>query len=224
VHVVQPRWLVEAPEPLRAPVNHAWAAKIVLPQLLPGYDIYFWFDADGWVQGERFFERYVEVARTGAVALVVEDEPVYPFDWRITKWDLGNLILSFGFWRGLRGYRKRVNAGFFAASVRSSLWDCWRRRYEEAIRRANKMTIDQHALKVALALDGVPMVDLGGAFNWICSRARPMYDAERRLFCVPYEPFEPIAVMHLAGTSKQVEYDIQCVDGGTIRRGLLFET
>lgn len=220
--VRRPEWCLDVPEELRVPVNHAWASKTVLPQLVPGYDIYFWFDADGWAQGDRFFGAYIEAARQGKVAVVQEDDDVYAFDWRIFKWDFGNLAWMVGPWRGWRCYRLRVNAGFVAARADSRLWSCWRKRLEEGARRTRKLSVDQHALKAAIVLDGVDMVDLGGAFNWICSRARPMFDVERGLFCLPYEPFEPIAILHLAGNSKQVEYDVRCVGGGTARKALLF--
>lgn len=221
--VQRPEWCLDVPEELKVvPLNHAWASKTVLPQLVPGYDIYLWFDSDGWVQGDRFFGAYIEAARQGKVAVVKEDDDVYPFDWRIFKWDFGNALLMVGPRRAWRCYRVQVNCGFVAARADSRLWACWKRRLEEGAWRTRKLSVDQHALRAAIALDGVDILNLGGAFNWICSRARPVFDVDRGLFCVPYEPYEPIAIMHLAGNSKRVEYEVQCVGGGTVRKALLF--
>jgi hypothetical protein len=221
--VIVPDWVVNVPAHLRVPRNHAFAVRCALPKVIPGYDVYFWFDSDGWVQTDEFFEGYLKVARRGELAIVREEEPVYPFDWKIAKWDLGNQIRCSGLLRGLQVYRTPfINAGFYAARNTSPLWSRWQCRYEAGVQRSGKIVLDQHSLKAAIALDKVAVGYLGGTYNWICSRARPLFDTDRGLFCVPYHPFEPIAIMHLAGTSKQVEYEVDCLGGGKLRKTLLF--
>ena len=223
VRVIVPQWPFEPPADIARRRDLAFAVRPYLPSVVPGYQVYMWFDGDAWVQDERFFDAYVQPARAGRLAIVNEKEPVYRFDWRVTRWNLGNMLLAFGIVNGLRMYfSPQVNAGVFALHHDSPVWSIWARRYREAVARARKMNMDQHALLAATALDRVPVEYLTGAYNWICSRARPVFDTASARFCLPRAPHEPIAVMHLAGPSKTDVYEIETVGGGHVQGQLTF--
>ena len=223
VTVVDPAWKADVPIHLRTKRNLAFATRCTIPQVVPGYDIYVWFDSDSWVQDDRFIEPFLAAARRKHLAIVREDQKPYPFDWRLIKWNLGNQILGFGPVHGVQTFRSPfINSGVFAVGGKHRLWDAWRLRFEKAVARSGKIIMDQHSLRATILLDAIPTEYLPSRYNWICSRVQPFFDCERNLFCLPYAPYESIAVMHLAGQAKKVEYDLPCVGGGSIRKKLLF--
>ena len=112
VRIMTPEWIVDLPAPLQTRRNLAVGIRCALPRVVPGYDIYLWFDCDGWVQDDKFYERYVDIARRGALAIVKEREPAYRFDPALLRWTLGNFVLGLGLWRGLRCFLSPpINAG-----------------------------------------------------------------------------------------------------------------
>lgn len=225
VEVVSPDWVVDVPAQHRTVRNLAFGVRCALPTVVPGYDIYFWFDCDSWVQNESFYHAYLQIARRNALAIAREDQKWYPFDWRLIRWNLGNQILGFGVLKGLRVYQSPfVNSGFFAVRGDHRLWSCWRERFEAAVHKSGRIIMDQHSLRACIVLDEIPVEYLDGEYNWICSRLQPVFDEENGLFCLPYPPNRPISIMHLAGQSKQVEYDLRCIGGGMTRKSLLFSS
>lgn len=222
--VVRPWWCFDVPRKFAdTPHNHAYGARCYLPTLVPGYDIYFWVDADAWVQDDRFYESFVGPARQGQLAIVHEKEPVYPHEWKLIRWSLGNMVLGYGPVDGVLAWLGRhVNNGVFAMRGDHPAWKLWARRFEQGVHRSGKIIFDQHSLLVCLERDRVPVTYLGGAFNWICSRAQPTVDARQRL-CVPYPPYEPISIVQLAGPGKDLVHELATLDGGSIRRRLTFE-
>ena len=57
-----------------------------------------------------------------------------------------------------------------------------------------------------------------------CNRSTPLFDPSTGRFCTPRPPNRLISVMHLAGTSKQIEYQVQCTDGTRLIKKLLFSS
>lgn len=217
VRTVQPQWMFDCPQALRLPRNHAYGARCYLPRVVPGYGMYLWIDSDAWVQEPGFYEAFTGPAADGRLVIVNEREPVYPLEWRLVRWNLGNMVLGYGVVGGLRMYLGRqINNGVFALRGDSPVWDLWSRRFERAVARTGNIIHDQHSLLAAIVLDGAPVTMLGGAYNWICSRALPRYDLASQRFCLPYPPHAPIQVMHLAGPGKGLGRDILTLEGGTI--------
>ena len=221
VRIVTPEWIVDLPARLQTRRNLAVGIRCALPRVVPGYDIYLWFDCDGWVQDDKFYERYVDIARRGALAIVKEREPAYRFDPVLLRWTLGNFVLGLGLWRGLRCFLSPpINAGFFAVRGEHPFWARWQARYEAYVKRTGKVNMDQHAMQVAINLDAVATEYLDGVCNWICSRGRPLYDRATGRLCRPAAPHEPLAIIHLAGPNKGAVYELPCAGGGTVRLAL----
>jgi hypothetical protein len=221
--IIKPEWYVDVPSHLKTNRNLAFSSRTVLPQVIPGYDVYFWFDCDGWVQDDSFYRTYMEGVGDADVAVVRDKQPGYSSDWDFFKWSLGNHVLSFGLWTGVRSFLSPpVNAGYFAARADSALWPAWRKRYEEAVHRSGKINMDQHALQTIIKLDHVKAAYLPGENNWICSRATPSFDESSQRFCVPYAPFTPIRIIHLAGRSKATEYKIRSRQGNSMSKSVTF--
>ena len=49
-----------------------------------------------------------------------------------------------------------------------------------------------------------------------------MWHDERRMFCKPYAPYDPLHAVHLAGLGKHVEYDVKRTGGGSFRTKIVW--
>jgi hypothetical protein len=220
--LVEPRWCFNVPETMRTHATLAAASRLALPELVPGHEVYVWVDADVWAQDDRFFAEFVEPARRGELAIVHEHERVYPFDFTILRWALGNLCLSFGFSTGLNLYcQKAINAGVFALHRDALHWESWIKYYQHALSRRPR-SFNQLSLYAAVYLDNLPIHYLSGAYNWVCSRACPMFDERDHSLRVPYPPFERISLVHLAGPGKRRRHRLRTLQGNHVERDLLY--
>ncbi|MEM8952159.1 MAG: hypothetical protein AAGC99_22860 [Pseudomonadota bacterium] len=214
--IVRPEWWFDVPEHLRLPRNLGYAARPMIPDYFPGYDVYLWLDADISVQDGQFASAFLCAADDGALAIVEEADPSYRTELYALKWRVGNAFRCFGPLGGLRlCLGRQINSGAFALRADAPHWKAWQWRYQEAVMRAGRANLDQHALMATLCLDGLPASYLGSTYNWICARSQPVWDDVRQSFCRPSPPFEPISVLHLAGRQKEGLYQIRTLAGGT---------
>jgi len=73
--VVSPSWDVDFPGQDRTPPTlKAQVARPFLPRHFPGYEMYFWLDADAWLQEWRTVELYCAAAGRDNLAIVPEIE------------------------------------------------------------------------------------------------------------------------------------------------------
>lgn len=212
--IVRPWWWFEPPSHLRSSSNLGYAARPMIPNYFPGYDAYLWLDADISVQDGRFAADFLRSAEDGSLAIVEEADPSYRTELYALKWRVGNAFRCFGFRDGLRhSLGKPINSGAFALRADAVHWDAWQQRYQQAVMRAGRANLDQHALMATLCLDGLPASYLSSTHNWICVRSQPIWDDRRQVFCRPQPPFEPISVLHLAGRQKRGVHAIKTLDG-----------
>ena len=221
--VIRPDWVFEAPAPLRTQANLGYATRPVLPRLFPGYDMYLWLDADISVPNARFMSTFTAAAKTGSLAIAEEADRSYRLEAYAFKWQLGNAFRCFGLRGGLNFCMGRpVNSGIFALKADAPHWSVWQARYQQAVHRAGRVNLDQHALMAALYLDKLPCTYLDSTHNWICTRSQPLWDEERQIFCRPYPPYDAIDVLHLAGRDKDKLWDIKTRLGETRRMHLTY--
>ena len=65
VEIVGPGWDVAFPGQQRMPETFkAQVARPFLPKHFPGYEMYFWLDADAWLQDWRIVELYCRAAES----------------------------------------------------------------------------------------------------------------------------------------------------------------
>ena len=187
-----------------------------LPQYFPDHDIFFWIDADAWVQDRTAIDQFVEAASTRGAGLVPEIE-------RSSKFFHGGLDAYLGSMKSL--YRRvygtsfpdrfanfiNLNAGVFCFHRDSHLWDLWKQSLQETIRMFlgqkpdnNEIVaifglIDQVALNVGIRQHGLPseIEYLPLTCNWTCHLALPAYDEQRSLLVEPYLPHAAIGIIHL---------------------------
>ncbi|MGI9487573.1 MAG: hypothetical protein ACR2RF_17190 [Geminicoccaceae bacterium] len=213
--VVRPNWWFDVPDHLRLPRNLGYAARPMIPDYFPSYDVYLWLDADISVQNCQFADDFLRSASEGGLAIVEEADPSYRTELYALKWRIGNAFRCFGAVDGLKlCLGRQINSGAFALRADAPHWAAWRQHYRNAVMRAGRANLDQHALMATLCLDKLPASYLNSTKNWICARSQPIWDHDRQSFCRPSPPFEPISVLHLAGRQKRGIREIKTRCGG----------
>ncbi len=222
--VVQPTWRSPLAESLKTPRNLVFTSRLFLPEELPGFDVYFWFDADAWLQVPEALDAYVDAAVVGRLGIATEDHRAYRLQAWLQAWTAKHFLTGYGPWRGLYLYACRhLNAGLFALRHDAPHWEAWRARLTAAIARSGRVTPhDQFGLNQVVWQDRLPTRLLPPQCNWICDRGPPAWNAATHQFCIPDASHAPIGIMHLAGPAKTNEYAIAQVGGGTVATGLTY--
>lgn len=214
--VIRPDWAFDASESLKTEANLGYATRPVLPRYFPGHDMYLWLDADISVQDGRFLSTFASAASDGSLAIAEEVDRSYRLEPYALKWQIGNAFRCFGLWDGARLCMSRpINSGVFALRADAPHWSRWQARYQQAIDRAGRVNLDQHALMATLYLDEMPCHYLDSTHNWICTRSQPLWDEIGQVFCRPYAPFDKINVLHLAGRDKDKLWNVKTLRGAT---------
>lgn len=194
-------------------------AEIVRPYVrdyFPGYDHYMWLDPDLWLQDGGVIDRLIEGSRDVGAAIAHEADKVYQFQAWHFGWNLKHKILGMGPMHGLTLMIKpQLNCGVYCVAADALHWDAWAKRLKRAVDRTGRVAPhSQFTFNEIYYCDKLPMRILDSADNWICDRAPPVWDEERRLYCKPYAPYEPLSLLHLAGPAKSRSYTIKTTSGG----------
>ena len=228
--VVRPGWDVDFPHQARMPRTlKAQVARPFLPRHFPGHGMYFWIDADAWLQDWRAVELYCAAAGRGRLAIVPEIDRAYkrhykrpkPFGWTLA-WKCYRE--AFG-WRvaDRLGRNPMVNCGVFALHHDAPHWEAWRRIMTGVLQRTRFFYVEQIALNYAIFAEHLPVNFLPAYCNWTPGDAAPAFDGHRGVFVEPYAPHETIGVMHLAGREqKEQVFTLARLEGGTITTGLRY--
>ncbi|WP_036048731.1 hypothetical protein [Bradyrhizobium sp. Tv2a-2] len=201
-----------------------YLARPFLRENFPGYETYVWLDADTWLQDRSALDALIAGARTTGAAMVRQDERAYRFWlWQVC-WIHKHSVLGYGALRGMwLASRPMINNGVFALMVNAPHWERWHRHYDSALGRTGlAVPHDQFGLNAAVYFDRLPTAFLPATANWICDLATPMWNDDLGKLCVPYLPFDPISIIHLAGPAKRNTFDVCRTRGGSIRRALRY--
>jgi hypothetical protein len=228
--VVRPGWDVDFPG--RERTREAFKAQVArpfLPRHFPGYEMYFWLDADAWLQEWRAVELYCEAAGRDRMAITPEIDRAYKRHYKRPKlfgttlaWK--NYRAAFG-WRAADrlGRNPMVNCGVFALHRDAPHWQVWQHLIERVLQRTRFFYAEQTALNYAIFAEKLPVNLLPAYCNWMVGDAAPAFDAARGLFVEPYAPHEVIEVVHLAGPEQKSHvFSLARLDGGTVETGLRY--
>jgi hypothetical protein len=230
VRVVQPGWDVAFPGRDRmSETFKAQVARPFLPRHFPGHEMYFWLDADAWLQEWRVVELYCRAAGSGKVAITLELDRAYKRHYKRPKLFGTNLVWktyreAFG-WRvaDRLGRNPTANVGVFALHRAAPHWEVWANRMTEVLQRTQFFFAEQIALNYAIFGDGLPANFLPAYCNWAVGDALPLFDPGRGLFVEPYAPHEVIGVMHLAGPDQKAGvFRLNRLDGGMVETSLRY--
>jgi len=235
--VVDPGWDFDlgrqagAPEHVKSLTLRPW-----LPRYFPGYDVYVWMDADTWVQDWAGVDLVIRAATTGALAACPEVhrsfnaaetelkvEKVLGIPYRVTSF-------SFRRYRDIYGTdtarelfdRPVLNCGVFGMAADAPHWEPWRKEYQRALHASRRGAVDQLTLNYVAHTSGLAVERLPATSNWVLHRALPAWDEERSLLVAPDLPHETIGVLHMTMGTKDGEYDLPTLGGGTVRRSLRY--
>jgi hypothetical protein len=228
--VVRPGWDVEFPGRDRMPETFkAQVARPFLPRHFPGYEIYFWLDADAWLQDWRAVEMYRAAAGRDRIAITVEIDRAYKRHYKRPK--LFGFTLPWKCYRTAFGWRVAdrfgrnpfANCGVFALHGGAPHWLAWQEVITRVLQRTRFFYAEQIALNYAIFAEGLPANLLPAYCNWAVGDAPPGFDAERGLFVEPFAPHEVIGVVHLSGRDqKNKVFRLNCLGGGTVETSLRY--
>ena len=206
----------------------AYLAQPFLRDLLPGWDVYLWIDADIWFQDGRAIAAFLAGAAESGFAIAHERCPDYRHQPWLQAWMAKHFVRGFGLVPGLwLTLRPHLNSGLYALRADVPLWEAWTEAFAAAIRRTGDATPHgQFAMNrlVHGRLPGaarLPAALLEPWANWICDRGVPMWNDEARAFCEPRAPWRTISALHLAGPGKRETYRIHRTGGGSFLTRLL---
>jgi hypothetical protein len=225
--IVRAGWDVDFPGRERTPNTlKAQVARPFLPRHFPGFEMYFWLDADAWLQDWRAVEMYRAAAGRDRIAISVEIDRAYKRHYKRPK--LFGTTLPWKCYREAFGWRAAdrlgrnpfANCGVFALHREAPHWAAWARLMTRVLQRTRFFYIEQIALNYAIFGEGLPANFLPAYCNWAAGDAPPAFDPAHGLFVEPYAPHEPIGVMHLAGPeAKGKVFRLDCLAGGRLGGG-----
>jgi len=228
--VVRPGWDVEFPGRERAPETFkAQVARPFLPRHFPGYDMYFWIDADAWLQEWHTVELYRAAAGRDRLAITLEIDRAYKRHYKRPK--LFGFTLAWKCYREAFGWRIAdrlgrnpiANCGVFALHREAPHWAAWARVMAGVLQRTRFFFAEQIALNYVIFAERLPANFLPAYCNWAVGDAPPAFDPARGLFVEPYAPHETIGVVHLAGRDQKAGvFRLDRLDGGTVETSLRY--
>lgn len=228
--VVRPGWDVAFPRQDRTPETlKAQVARPFLPRHFPGYEMYFWLDADAWLQQWCVVELYCAAAGRDKLAIVPEIDRAYKRHYKRPKlfgWTLAWKCYREAFgWRlaDRLGRNPMLNCGVFALHRDAPHWQAWRHIMAGVLQRTQFFYVEQIALNYAIFAEHLPANFLPAYCNWMPGDAAPAFDGRRGVFVEPYAPHETIGVMHLAGREQKTQrFQLHRLEGGTVETGLRY--
>lgn len=191
---------IEAPEYLKGLL-----ARPFLRQYFPNFDVYFWIDADAWVQDWQAIDLFIQGAKHRGLAIVPEIDranqiqygglPEYWWTWVYRHYQeaFGEKVAQ-----DLYSY-PLLNAGVFALHKDAPHWQVWAEYLGQGLQQNASLMTDQFALNLAVYKGGLfDDTELLPAWcNWTCHTCLPAWDREKGNFVEPYLPHTPIGILHL---------------------------
>ena len=183
-----------------------------LPHVFPGYDAYFWLDADTWVQTAEPLELLGAAVRLDRVGAIPELHRSYQLhygyapEYEAMRRDWWGLVAD-GAELDRLTPRAVFNVGVFSAAAQSPFWE----RFEAAMQRLMARTrlkhfFDQMAFNQVLAeADGL-VEPLPAYCNWLCGWTQPVRGDQSGLLVEPSLPYHPLGILHLIVAPNRVTY------------------
>jgi len=202
-----------------------------LKDYFPGYDLYFWMDADVWFQNWRGIECFLEGARRKKMSLTGQSDRSYPkgmrvkwlgeWPWKVRGFYYTNAKKAFGIKTAQKLFPYHVVlAGAFCLHKDAPHWDKWQELIIKALEKGKVFTAEQLTLGMMIHLEGLPAEIMPAYMHWLCE-FKPLWNADKQVFVEPHLPHEEISLLHLSGYDKMRidrsdTTDFQTTDGDTI--------
>jgi hypothetical protein len=202
-----PQSRIRGREFIKACVNRPF-----LKDYFPGYDLYFWMDADTWVQNWKPLEYFIEGAKRGKMSLTSQSDRSYPkgmrvkwlFDWpwKVRGFYFTNARKAFGRYmaRELFPYHV-VLAGAFCLHKDAPHWEKWQELILKALKKGKPFTSEQLTLGVMIHIEKLPAEIMPAWCHWLCE-FKPLWDEANSRWVEPFLPHEELGILHLSGYDK----------------------
>ena len=210
----------------------ACVCRPFLPKIFPGYDIYFWMDADTWIQNWHGIELFLKGANKKAITLTAQVDRAYPrggarikwlgsLPWKVRGFYYSNAIKPFGFKtaKALLPYHVLL-AGAFALHKDAPHWERWQKLVIQTINKGKIFTAEQMSLGIMTYLEGYSYEILPAWTHWLCE-FKPLWDNNRKVFIEKYLPHNELGILHISGFDKMrlnrtVTTEFKTTDGNII--------
>lgn len=214
--LVAPTWPFR-PHPVfgTKPAHLARAIRPFLPDLVPGFEVYVWIDADAWVQQPLALKWLIEAASISDLAGVPTVHRAYAFSERDLGWvkERYRRALGDGVAHELME-KPYFNSGVMAVRAGSALWRRYVERFQVALDTwEGEFLSDQAIVNAVIYLDGMNVQRLPARTNWLCHLARPLLHEESGRLLEPVFPFDPLLVVHNTFDDKSFEVALQTEKG-----------
>lgn len=227
-HVHNLDWCMDFPDRDRSPGHHRLrVCRPFMPRHFPGYDIYIWLDADLWVQDGGVIGILARAAGRGLTAIAAEYDRAYKTTFKRAKlfgWTHNHKHYRLGFgWKTADRYGRMpiLNSGAFSMPAASPVWRAWEDNLRAALGRSRHPLMEQTALNLALYERRDEMTILPAYCNWLCGAATPWLDEETQYLVEPFEPHQPLGLVHMAGEfSFDTVAELKTVQGRTVKSKL----
>lgn len=203
-----------------------------LPDYFPDYEVFFWMDADTWVQSWEGVDMFLRGGETKKITLTAQVDRAYPrqirMSWlgplpvKLRGFYFSNARKAFDFSTAKALYPYHVLlAGAFVLHRDSPHWKRWQQLVQKAAAKGNIFTAEQLSLGVLCYLENYPKEILPGWTHWLC-QYKPLWDSARSCFVEPYIPNEKIGILHLSGwdamrVNRAVTTDFTTLEGGKVQ-------
>ncbi|MAJ65747.1 MAG: glycosyl transferase [Candidatus Pelagibacterales bacterium] len=234
------KFKVKGKEWLKSQVSRAF-----LPEYFPNYEKYLWIDCDAWVNDWSSVELYFKACDNGKLGITQTIGPGYKILSKV-KWLFGKIALiksqnfkhakKSGFSNAISrklAFAPHINIGVFSLQKNSPCWKIWQDNLRIALKKGNIFGSEGLAINICVYVNNIKTEFLPLNCNWIASNLLPKFDVKNQTFVEPYLPNTKIGIMHLAAglwknnkdmrENKEVEIDIETVDGKTISKSLRFQ-
>lgn len=192
----------------------ACVCRPYLKDFFPDYDLYFWMDADTWVQDWRGVDMFLQGGMRKKLTVTSRSDRAYPrgmrvkflgpYPWKPRSFYYSNAKKAFG-WKVAQKIfpYHQLLAGAFCLHKDAPHWEKWQELIEKALKSpfGKVFTAEQLTMGMLIHLEGYPAEVLPAYMHWLCE-FKPLWDEGRGLFVEPSLPHEPIGILHLSGVDE----------------------
>ncbi len=200
-------------------------------EYFPGYDVYFWMDADTWVQNWSSIDLFLQGADRRKITLTAQVDRSYPrqlrvkwlgrWPWKVRGFYFSNAVKAFGFQKAkeLLPYYVLL-AGAFALHAEAPHWKRWQELVRQAVAKGKVFTAEQLTLGILCYLEGFSCEVLPAWCHWLC-QFKPLWNEETGKFVEPFLPHHELGILHLSGydemrLDRSLTTDFQTPEGKTV--------
>ena len=206
----------------------AMLARPYLSEIVRGYDVIVWLDADAWAQKPiAVLELAEEAWRHGFAAVPEIDRGYFKFTAGPQAWKIeaDGMCQLFGDAVAERmAHVPVINSGVWAARAQSPLWAAWRRYLQEGLARIAVVddltrTVEQGALNVAIRLGDIAVRRFPATYNWLACLALPAWHSGRSMLVDPNPPHDTIRILHISAHLIDKAVVLSTISGAAGRTG-----